>query len=198
MSHYFAPIVEGHGEIAALPILLRRIAADVTPPFTVEVNPPIRVKSGSFLNDPIYFSRYVNLAAAKASMHQGSVLILLDSEDDCPAKLGPELLARAQQVRPDVPCLVILAYREFETWFLASASSLCCRNGLPEHLSPPFNPEGIRDAKGWLSDRMTGGLSYDPVSHQAAFPAALDMQEARCNPSFNRLWLKLARYSQDT
>ena len=44
----------------------------------LHVNPPIRVKSGSFLNDQDYFRKHVTLATAKAAEGDGSVLILLD------------------------------------------------------------------------------------------------------------------------
>ena len=93
---YVAPIVEGHGEVEALPALLHRIATLAAVEGTLRVNPPIRVKSGSFLHDHDYFSKQIALAAAKAAQGGGAVLILLDCEDDCPATLGPDLLRRAQ------------------------------------------------------------------------------------------------------
>lgn len=126
---FFSPIVEGHGEIEALPLLIRRIFAEFSPQVVPVINPPIRVKAGSFVNDHEYFHRYVRLAAAKAAHGGGEVLILLDCEDDCPATLGPSLLARAKSVRSDVPTTVVLAHCEYETWFLAAAESLrgCAR-----------------------------------------------------------------------
>jgi len=181
---YFAPIVEGHGEVEALPALLHRIARLANVQGTLRVNPPIRVKSGSFLHDPDYFSKQVALAAAKAVQWKGAVLILLDCEDDCPATLGPKLLRQAQAVRAGVDVIVALAYREYETWFLTAASSLHGLHGLPNDLAPPKSPEAIRDAKGWLGDRMKFG--YDPVVHQAEFTRKFDLTTARANGSFNR------------
>jgi len=87
----------------------------------------------------------------------GSVLILLDCEDFCPAQLGPQLLHRATQVRADVPILVALAFREYETWFLAAAESLRGHAGIPNDLTTPHNPEAIRGAKEWLSARLPNG-----------------------------------------
>jgi len=63
---YIAPIVEGHGEVEAVPALLQRIAEMEAPDRLLEVNRPIRVKAGSFLNDQDYFKRYVTLASSKA------------------------------------------------------------------------------------------------------------------------------------
>jgi hypothetical protein len=74
---YFAPIVEGHGEVAALPALLHRIAADAGFPQRIQVNTPIRVVSGSFVNDDNQFRRHVTLAAEKAKARSGSVLIVI-------------------------------------------------------------------------------------------------------------------------
>ena len=121
---FVAPIVEGHGEVEAVPALLHRIARRASFQGLLRVNPPIRVKQGSFVNDDEYFRNQVRLAAAKAAQENGSVLILLDCDDDCPARLGPELLRRAKEGRSDVDMFVALAYREFETWFIAAAHSL--------------------------------------------------------------------------
>lgn len=193
MIKVIAPIVEGHGEVAAVPELLRRLAAEVTPGILPQVNPPIRIKVGSFLRDPGYLNRYVALAAGKAAQGgEGLVLILLDCEDECPGQLGPRLLEQARQVRPDVPCLVVLAHREYETWFLAAAASLRGKRGLPENLETPKDPETVRDAKGWLGKRMAGG--YDPVVDQAAFTNLFDLGMASTVPSFKRFVERLGPY----
>ena len=182
---YLAPIVEGHGEVEAVPVLLNRIVNVVAPDRALRVNPPIRVKSGSFLNDADYFRRQVMLAMAKAAQANGSVLILLDCEDDCPAQLGPALLSKATAIRQDVTVLVVLAYREYESWFVQAARSLRGRRGLPDDLEAPAHVETIRNAKGWLSERMS--TRYDPVMHQIEFTRAFDLTQARKSPSFDRL-----------
>jgi hypothetical protein len=180
------PIVEGQGEVQAVPALLHRLVQTVAPEIAVRVNPPIRVKAGSFLNDMDYFRRHVSMAAAKAHQSGGHVLILLDSEDHCPAMLGPELLRRARDVRADVSIGVYLAYREYETWFIAAADSLCGMAGLPGDLAAPAEPERFRDAKGWLSERMP--RPYDPIVHQLDFTRAFDPDLAASrNDSFRRL-----------
>ena len=186
---FVAPIVEGHGEVEAVPALLHRIAGRGSFRGLLRVNPPIRVKQGSFVNDEAYFDRQVRLAAAKAAQENGSVLILLDCEDDCPARLGPDLLRKAKAVRDDVDMFVALAYREFETWFIASARSLRGHFGMPLDLEPASNFEFIRDAKGWLSERMD--VAYDPVTHQLALVRIFDLDAARTSESFGRLFRHL-------
>ena len=68
-------------------------------------------------------------------------MILADSDDDPPCLLGPELLKKAMQIRPDVPIGVALAQREFESWFLAAAQSLQGKRSLPKDLEPPPEPK---------------------------------------------------------
>ncbi len=186
---FFSPIVEGHGEQEALPVLIRKIFTEFSPQIIPVINPPIRVKSGSFLNDTEYFRKYVSLAAAKAAQADGELLIVLDCEDDCPASLGPNLLAKARTVRSDVPITVVLAHREYETWFLAAAESLRGCAGLPADLTPPAAPELIRGAKEWLGRHMD--QSYDPIIHQAAFTARFDLAQAKTVPSFARFVEKI-------
>lgn len=188
---YFASIVEGHGEVEALPVLLNRIARSTKFAGVLHVNPPIRVKSGSFLNDQDYFRKHVTLATAKAAEGDGSVLILLDCEDGCPGTLGPDLLRKAQAVRANVDIFVVLAYREYETWFITAARSIRGLRGLPHDLDPPQAAESGRDAKGWLSSRMN--VAYDPVIHQLEFTRKFDLQEARANRSFDRMYCRIHR-----
>lgn len=187
---YVAPIVEGHGEQQAVPHLLQRIAAAEGRFASLRVNPPIRIKSGSFIKDDQYFRKHVALAAGKARQHpNGHVLILLDCEDDCAASLGPSLLGRAQEVADDVSILVALARREYETWLVAAANSLRGVEGLPADLIAPADPEARRDAKGWLGRQMPKG--YDPVRHQLPLTLRFELQAARTVASFDRLFRKI-------
>jgi hypothetical protein len=186
---FLAPIVEGDGERLAIERLLWRIALDAHPDARLQVNPAIRVKSGSFLNDSNYRDRHVALAAAKARQAQGHILVMLDSEDDCPATLGPRLAAEVSAQAADVSVLIALAHREYETWFMAAAESLRGVEGLADTASAPADPERTRDAKGWLGRLMPN--RYDPVTHQLQFTRCFDMQAARHVPSFDRLYRKI-------
>lgn len=186
---HVVPIVEGHGEVEAVPALLHRMADIASPGLAMKVNHPIRVKSGSFLRDNAYFTKQVILASAKAAQSRGFVLVLLDCEDDCPAIVGPSLLQKARTVRDDVPYVVVLAYREYESWFLASARSLRGMYGLPHDLEPPPEVEGIRNAKGWLQQRMD--RKYDETTHQLEFTRRFDLDQARTNRSFGRFYERI-------
>lgn len=137
------------------------------------------------------FAQSRNLAAAKARQEAaGHVLILLDCEDDCPARFGPRLLDQARAVAPDVNIIVALAHREYETWFMAAAESLRGVEGMSGAVGRPADPEATRDAKGWLGRHLPHG--YDPISHQLAFTHAFDLDAARTIASFDRLYRKIA------
>jgi hypothetical protein len=192
-SCFVATIVEGHGEVHAVPVLLRRLAAELVPTSQVSVNPALRVKAGSFVNDSDYFGKYIELAARKARQWPNScVLIILDCEDRCPGQLGPELLSRASARRSDVTVIVVLAFPEFETWFLAAARSLRGVCGLPNDLQPPTNPEALRDAKGWLSRNM--GQPYNEPDHQPKLASKFAFGEAMGTKSFARGFGKLREF----
>jgi len=186
---FIAPIVEGKGEVEAVPKLLQRLFRQGHRHGFLVVNPAIRIKAGSFLNDDDYFRRYIELASRKAQdQPRGNVLILLDCEDDCAGKLGPQLLARARKVHSRVPFTVVLAQREYEMWFLAAAPSLRSVGGLPADLEAPADPEAIRGAKEWLAARMPNG--YDAPNHQALFTECFSFAQAAAVPSFARLQRK--------
>ncbi|MFO1328492.1 MAG: DUF4276 family protein [Rubrivivax sp.] len=188
---FFVPIVEGVGETLAVERLLWRIARLASPTAVIRVNQPIRVKSGSFLNDRRERDRHVQLAAAKARQGSGVILVLLDSEDQCPAQLGPALLGQVQASAAGVRCMVALAHREYETWFIAAVESLRGVEGLDLGAMAPADPEAPRDAKGWLGRLLPH--RYDPVTHQLAFTSQFDLGAARRVPSFDRLCRKVAQ-----
>lgn len=181
------PIVEGQGDVEAVPVLIRRVAAHCQ--VTVEVARPIRVARTRLLkSDEV--ERAVQLASQKAGP-DGRVLILIDADDECPATLGPELARRAASARPDRPHHVVIAKREFEAWFIAAADSLRGRRSLALDLSAPADPEQIRGAKEWLGRHMTSGRGYRETVDQAALAAVFDLEAAREIPSFDKCYREL-------
>ena len=112
-------IVEGHGEVEAVPILLRRIAERVAPGSVVYFPRPIRVKRQQILKVG-ELERAVGLAARQAGA-DGGIFVLLDADSDCPKRFAPKLLQRATAARRDRDIRVVLAKMEYEAWFLAAA-----------------------------------------------------------------------------
>jgi hypothetical protein len=186
-----AAIVEGHGDVKAVPVLIRRIASAMDPGMVLQVLPPLRVPRYKLVNRG-EAERAVELSARKTG-GKGAVLVLVDSEDDCPAQTGPELLRRACAARSDIPIGVVLAKREYEAWFLAAAESLRGRRGLAHDLTAPAEPESIRGAKEWLSARTATGVNYREVLDQPALTAVFDLSAARRADSFDKCYREVER-----
>ncbi len=104
-------IVEGQGEVSAVSILLRRLWQELAPTLDLRIAPPIRV-SRKKLVKANELERAVDFAAEKVRSPR-AILVLIDADDDCPAELGPQLIARAKQARSDVPTGVVLGQRHF-------------------------------------------------------------------------------------
>lgn len=178
-------IIEGDGERDALPILLRRVIQEIDPALSVRILRPFRRPRGQ-LKSQHQIADAVDLVLRTLTA-PCAILILIDADDDCPAELGPRLLAWARSGRSDLPIAVVLANREYEAWFLAAAESLRGRRGVAANIYPPPNPEGIRDAKGWLTRHMPANQPYRPTQHQASFSQVMSLEEARRAPSFDKL-----------
>ena len=178
-------IVEGDGEVEAVPVLIRRIAWEVAPLPPPAVSRPIRVRRRRILKEG-ELERYVSLAAARVE-EGGRILILLDANGDCPAEIGPVILERARAAGFGRRIEVVLAKCEYETWFIAAAESIAgARRVLPD-ISAPSEPESIRGAKEWIGSRMHG--SYRPTADQVSLTARFDMALARRRSvSFDKMW----------
>ena len=92
---WFGFVVEGKGEVDAIPFLIRRICSELFGIYPQTTRPVRLTKSklvqAGELERAIRFAKHLNL-------EQGPVLVVLDADDDCPAILGPSLRTRALTV----------------------------------------------------------------------------------------------------
>ena len=167
------PIVEGYGEVEAVPILLRRLR-DLAQVYPLEVNPPIR-RHGSDFFDEAQIRKAVRLAIKQNCQ---ALLLIVDGdfEGNCPKSNGPEILGWAQNEAAGTVCAVVMAYREYEAWFLASIESLRGIRGIRSDATSHPQPEVPKGAKGQLELRMDEGRSYNEPADQPAFSAVFDMK----------------------
>ena len=178
------PIVEGHGEVAALPELLRRLIAEAQT-WNVSIGQPIR-KHRSQLVRETEVKKAVRLALLQPECR--AVLILFDGDSDCPAELGPTVQTWAADAAGNVPCVVVIAHREYEAWFLASIESLRGYRGTRNDAQAHPHPENPRGAKEQLESRMNAGASYFETTDQPAFSAIFSLSDAyRRSRSFRKL-----------
>jgi hypothetical protein len=179
-------IVEGYGEIESLPILMRRVLAELNLEYSFNIIRPIRQPRDKLLKAD-ELERVVEFAARKVE-RKGGILVVLDSDGTPPCELGPTLLLRAARVAPDVPMRVVLAHKEWECWYLAAISSLSGHRGLRANLIAPHDPESIRGAKEWLSHHMEKGRAYSETVDQPKFAARFDLDAAKALPSFSKFF----------
>jgi hypothetical protein len=185
-------IVEGHGEVEAVPVLIRRIQAELSPGLDLRICRPWRIGRDKLIQAG-ELERAVELLARQLEAPR-AILILIDADLDCPRDLGPNLLARARAARPDISSGVVLAKYEFEAWFLGAIESLRGRRGISQDAPPVPDPENVRDAKRLLTRRMQGTIAYHETVDQPALAASFNMGLARehCR-SFRKCWQELQR-----
>lgn len=177
------PVVEGHGDVQAVPVLLRRLIQEAQS-WEVGVATPIR-RTRQELATEQGVSRAVTLAQGRPNC--GGILLIFDSDDDCPAELGPRVQYWATTASAALPCVVCMAHREYEAWFLATVDSLRGHKAVRADAMAHPNPETPRDAKGELERRMAVN-DYKETIHQAAFSDQMRLADAfkRCR-SFRKL-----------
>lgn len=185
------PIVEGHGEVPSVRPLIYRILAHAESPVPIEVARPIRKPRSKLVREG-ELERAVQLASRQCGP-DGLVLVMIDADDDCAARLGPELEQRSRRVTP-FRVSVVLPVCEYEAWLLASARSIAGQRGLPTDLEPPDDPEGLRDAKGWITSRLPNGDIYKETLDQVALTSSLDVDAALEARSFRKLYGELTEY----
>ncbi len=164
-------IVEGKGEVAAIPNLCARILKHVGSTAWVVDRDPIRQSRSSLVGDGL--RRALELAVRRPA---DAVLVLCDADDDCAATWGPQA---STLVSERMAGAGVMAVREYEGWLL--------HNQDPLELSrlTKRSPEEIRDAKGYLGKLVPG---YKPTAHQLQQTRLLDIERvASRSQSFCKL-----------
>lgn len=162
------PIVEGHGEVPAVPVLLRRLI-ERGQVYQFTVASPIRRKRTELVAEA---SLRKSVELARLTPGCSAILILFDADDDCPSEIAPQLEAWAKDAAGGIPCAIVMANREYEAWFIASIESLRGKQRIREDADSHPNPETPRNAKGQLEKRMLAGSSYQETADQAPLTAA--------------------------
>ena len=193
------PIVEGHGEVIAVPILLRRFAHEVFETYEFQVLQPFRLSKGK-MTAGSHLENAATLARQKLEQFDGdhAILVIRDADDDCPGHDAPTLLEWVTPIVSPIPVSVVFAKAEYEAWFLAAVRSLCGYRGIADNATVPADPEAIRGAKEHLERHcMMLGATYSPTVDQPALTGRFSFDEAQQNcPSFDKLWRDLERLFQ--
>ena len=165
------PIVEGHGELKAVPLLVRRWLYETGR--YVDVRAPVRASGRGALTCEKGIERFVSVA--RGVPRCAAILVVIDADEGCPAEEGPALQSRAETAAGGIPVVVVLAKHEFEAWLIASAETIRGCRDLPADLYCPADPdEKIGDPKAWISSKLPKGRVYQETVDQAPLTARMD------------------------
>lgn len=176
MNRTIGLLVSGHCEVAAVPILARRLLHEQLDVYDVRLATPIRKMENQLLQRG---SDLLERTIERLRRRHDAILVLIDLEDDCPAEFAPVLQARCEAACPDKPIAFVAAWRELETWFVWSAESLL-------GVTPPADPEAKRDAKKFL--RHNGRPNYNERADAPGLAAGLDIEHVRARSDSFRVF----------
>ena len=177
------PIVEGHGDAAAIPVLLRRLVDAAEAWDAVRIGQPIRCNRSQLVDEGQLRKR---VRVARLREHCGAIIVVFDSDDDCPVERAGQVREWAVAEAGPVSCEVVLAQREYEAWFLATVESLRTHRSVKTDAVSHPHPELPQDAKGRLEAMMR--ITYSERTHQPAFSAIFCMADAYAHcRSFRKL-----------
>jgi len=178
-------IVEGAGEVEAVPVLLRRLAAEFGVPQTQFGRPIRRARSQLVLRQDLDHA----LTLARLQRNCEAVFILFDADDLCPKTQANPIRDLVRELARGLPTSLVIANREYEAWFLASQETLGASRPYP------IDPDLKRGAKEELERRLD--IYYDERVDQPKFSAKLDFRLAyERSRSFRKLVKEFYRLLQ--
>ena len=159
-------IVEGDGDVEAVPDLLRRILRERLSRYVIQAARPKQARDKPDLLRR--FERFIQYAIID---NCDTILVIEDADEECPANKARTLAFRAAAPRFAVPVAIVYAKSECETWFITSLSestgaAIGARLGIPDTVYAPGDIENIRGAKGLLNARIPDNGAYKETEDQ--------------------------------
>lgn len=190
MKHLIT-LVEGPGDVAAVPVLLRQLLRRAQA-YDWQPADPMKVDGlGALRKRLTKFAEALRIKMNAGKCH--GVLVLLDLDEGCPRAEALALAAAFAAFGLPYPVAVVFAHREYEEWLVASLPSIAPQVPLlPPGLLRTYAVEGKRGVKGWLTEQMPSGFIYKETTHQEEFTRYLDPDLAQECRSFRRLLSGLA------
>lgn len=178
------PIVEGDGEVTAIPVLLRKILWQIAR-FDIQVARPKNANGKGNLTKEGGLEKFIRYSWKERDC--GAILVLLDADKDCPLLLAQNLARRVEAIGLLFPVAIVVAKRMYETWFLASIATIAGQLDLPDGLIPPPNIEDVPNPKAWIEEHFPAGRAYKETQDQEAMTNLMDIDLASSARSFQRM-----------
>ena len=189
MPYFIVPIVEGHGEVEAVPTLIRRVLREHLNEYELQIAGPKRLRRNKIEADLPKMLKYAVLdPKCKA------IIILVDSDKDCALELASNISRVTARQNIGMPVAIVCPKTEYETWFIASIDTIKgCTIGQREVVIDPAaicpgNVETVSGAKEWLNRWMPKNMIYKATQDQKPLTKMIDLQLAiKHSRSFRRL-----------
>lgn len=168
-------IVEGDGDVAAVPGLLRRILWERLGRYDIQVS-EAKPANGK----PNLLKKFEQFLGYAIIDNCDAILVIVDADKQCPVEEARKLATRAGVLNLGVPIAIVYAKSEYETWFIANlteytGAAIRNRLGMSDTEHAPDNVEDVRGAKGWLSERMPGDRAYKETKDQGPLTYHIDL-----------------------
>ena len=181
MSKCACLIVEGKGDVIAVPLLLRKVLHEKLKNFSFQIiSQPIRAGAIPALRAPGKLEYYLNLACMRKRRKEcDCIIVILDCDDDCPRDVAKEFITRALPYAQGFSCPIAFGFikREFESLFLNSIASIATKVS-PEldltKIQTTLDLEEVRDAKGLFRKSLQLN-NYKEPKDQTKFVHQLDL-----------------------
>lgn len=183
------PIVEGHGEVKAVPTLLKRKAQEVG--IEISIQHPIRASASQMIKDNSgQFGIEKQIELALRNRDTDVIFIFIDGDNiEKICEFYPKFYAYCIGKVPETKMVcIVFPNKEFESWFLSSITELAPN-------APDIQePETIRGAKERFKNSIPGkkyheSLDQEPYTKKFSF----ELARAKCRSfkkfekEFNRL-----------
>ena len=169
-------IVEGPGEIKAVPDLLRRILWERLGRYDIS-----DISSKNANGKSKLFEKFENFLRYAIIDKADAILVLVDADDECPVEQARILVDKASKLNLSVPVAIVYAKSEYETWFICSLTENSGRGireilNIDSSVSAPDDIEDITAAKGWLERYMPRDQGYKETSDQEHLTHHIDIE----------------------
>lgn len=176
--HYIFPIVEGHGEVKAVPEIIRRIAFELNYPIDCNVLQSYRLSRGKIIRFGDDLDKVIRLGELKIQSADGigGVLVIIDSDDDCPFDLYSSFILFKNARTFQVPVCFVSAKMEYEAWFISCAEQMRAHRTVRDDAESHPDPENVRDAKGYFNrEILIDGVNYSETIDQVKYSSIIDI-----------------------
>ena len=178
------PIVEGDGEVTAVPSLLRKILLRAQR-YDIQVARPKNANGRGNLTKVGGLEKFVKYSWKERDC--GAILILIDAENECAELVARDFSNRVEAMGIVFPVVIVVAKRMYETWIVASIATIAGHLDLPAGLTPPLDVRRVSNPKAWIDRHFPRGRAYKETQDQEAMTHLMDLDLASSTRSFQRL-----------